>query len=166
VRRTRLLVAFGVLGTALILVLLASLAIGSEALSPTAVIDALFRPDEATEPALNIMRKVRLPRSAAAGLCGAALALCGAQMQTVFRNPLADPFVLGVTSGAAFGVAIVVLVAGTGSSLWIGGLDTVGKLGISGAAFVGALAVTFVALAVSRRVRGTASILIVGLMIG
>ena len=165
-RRTRLLVAFGVLGTALILVLLASLAIGSEALSPTAVIDALFRPDESTEPALNIMRKVRLPRSAAAGLCGAALALCGAQMQTVFRNPLADPFVLGVTSGAAFGVAIVVLVAGTGSSLWIGGLDTVGKLGISGAAFVGALAVTFVALAVSRRVRGTASILIVGLMIG
>lgn len=160
------MVAFVVLAAVLAVALLASLALGSESLSPKAVVDALFRPDDATERALNVVRKVRLPRSAAAGLCGAALALCGAQMQTVFRNPLADPFVLGVTSGASFGVAIVVLVAGTGSSVWIGGLDTVGKLGISGAAFIGATSVTFIALAVSRRVRGTASILIVGLMIG
>jgi cobalamin transport system permease protein len=92
--------------------------------------------------------------------------VCGAQMQTIFRNPLADPFVLGITAGASFGVAIVVLVAGTGSSQWIGGLDVAGKLGISGAAFVGAMAVTLVALAVAHRVRGTASILVVGLMFG
>ena len=112
------------------------------------------------------MRKVRLQRTVAAGLSGAALGLCGAQMQTIFRNPLADPFVLGITAGASFGVAIVVLAAGTGSSQWIGGLDVAGKLGISGAAFAGAIAVTLVALAVSHRVRGTASILVVGLMIG
>ena len=74
---------------------------------------------------------------------------------------------MGVTSGASFGVAIVVLAAGDRARpTWIGGLDTLGKLGISGASFVGATSVTFVALAVSRRVRGTASILIVGLMIG
>ena len=152
----------GLLAVALLL----SLFLGSESLSPGSVIDALFRPDDASRAALNIVRKVRLPRTGAAALSGAALALCGAQMQTVFRNPLADPFVLGVTSGASFGVAIVVLVAGTGSSLWIGGLDVVGKLGITGAAFAGAVSVTFVALAVSRRVRGTASVLIVGLMIG
>ena len=145
---------------------LASLWLGSESLSPRTVFDALFRPDNVSRGAYNIVRKVRLPRTGAAALSGAALALCGAQMQTVFRNPLADPFVLGVTSGASFGVAIVVLVAGTGSSLWIGGLDAVGKLGITGAAFLGAVGVTFVALAVSRRVRGTASVLIVGLMIG
>jgi iron complex transport system permease protein len=114
------------------------------------VFDALLRPDHASDRALDIVRKVRLQRTIAAGLSGAALGLCGAQMQTIFRNPLADPFVLGITAGASFGVAIVVLVAGTGSSQWIGGLDVAGKLGISGAAFVGAMAVT----------------LVVGLMIG
>lgn len=160
------MVAFGVLAALIALALLTSLSLGSESLSPASVFDALFRPDHASRSALNVVRKVRLPRTGAAALSGAALALCGVQMQTVFRNPLADPFVLGVSSGASFGVAIVVLVAGTGSSLWIGGLDTVGQFGITGAAFVGAVSVTFVALAVSRRVRGTASVLIVGLMIG
>lgn len=154
------------LGAALLITLLASLAFGSESYSPGTVFDALFHPDRSTRAALGVVRKVRLPRTAAAGLCGAALGVCGAQMQTIFRNPLADPFVLGVTSGASFGVAVVVLAAGTGSSVWIGGLDAAGQLGISGAAFVGATGVTFVALAVARRVRGTASVLIVGLMIG
>lgn len=165
-RRTRLWVAFGALAVALAGTLVASLWLGAESLSPGTVLDALFRPDEVSSGAYNVVRKVRLPRTAAAALSGAALAVCGAQMQTIFRNPLADPFVMGVTSGAAFGVAVVVLAAGTGASTWIGGLDTVGKLGISGAAFIGATSVTFTALAVSRRVRGTASILIVGLMIG
>ena len=165
-RQRRLLVATGVLVTLLVVALVASLALGSESLSPRTVVDALFRPDEVGRGALNVVRKVRLPRTAAAALSGAALAICGTQMQTIFRNPLADPFVMGVTSGAAFGVALVVLAAGTGASTWIGGLDVTGKLGISGAAFIGAISVTFVALAVSRRVRGTASILIVGLMIG
>ena len=135
-------------------------------LSPVEVFDALFRPDEATERALDVVRKVRIQRTIAAGLSGAALGLCGAQMQTIFRNPLADPFVLGITGGASFGVAVVVLTAGTGSSQWIGGLDVAGKVGITVAAFIGAMAVTFVALAVAHRVRGTASILVVGLMIG
>jgi cobalamin transport system permease protein len=149
-----------------VLAVLAALALGSVRLSPGEVFDALVRPDRATDHALDIVRKVRLQRTIAAGLSGAALGVCGAQMQTIFRNPLADPFVLGITSGASFGVAIVVLVAGTGSSQWIGGLDLAAKLGISGAAFAGAMAVTIVAVAVSRRVRGTASILVVGLMIG
>ena len=160
------MLVFGALAALVLLALLASLTLGSESLSPGSVFDALFRPDRASRGARNVIRTVRLPRTGAAALGGAALALCGVQMQTVFRNPLADPFVLGVTSGASFGVAIVVLVAGTGSSLWIGGLDVVGRFGITGAAFVGAVSVTFVALAVSRRVRGTASVLIVGLMIG
>ena len=165
-RRTRLLVAFGVLAALLVVALVASLWLGAESLSPGTVLDALFRPDEVSRGTLNVVRKVRLPRTAAAGLSGAALGVCGAQMQTIFRNPLADPFVMGVSSGASFGVAIVVLAVGSGASTWIGGLDTIGKLGISGAAFLGAMSVTFIALAVSRRVRGTASILIVGLMIG
>ncbi|MDF2732269.1 MAG: transport system permease protein [Desertimonas sp.] len=135
-------------------------------LSPAEVFDALLRPDQASDRALDVVRKVRLQRTVAAGLSGAALGLCGAQMQTIFRNPLADPFVLGITGGASFGVAVVVLTAGTGASHWIGGLDVAGKVGITLAAFVGAMAVTLVALAVAHRVRGTASILVVGLMIG
>ena len=83
-------------------------------LSPAEVFDALLRPDQASDRALDVVRKVRLQRTVAAGLSGAALGLCGAQMQTIFRNPLADPFVLGITGGASFGVAIVVLIAGTG----------------------------------------------------
>jgi iron complex transport system permease protein len=135
-------------------------------LAPGEVFDALLRPGRASDRAVDIVRKVRLQRTVAATLSGAALGVCGAQMQTIFRNPLADPYVLGVTSGASFGVAIVVLVAGTGSSQWIGGLDVVAKLGISGAAFVGAMAVTLLAVFVARRVRGSAAILVVGLMIG
>lgn len=150
----------------LVAALLAALALGSESLSPATVVKALVRPDDVNRGAANVVRQIRLPRTAAAALSGAALAVCGVQMQTIFRNPLADPFVMGVTSGAAFGVALVVLAAGTGASTWIGGLALAGKVGISGAAFLGAVSVTFVALAVSRRVRGTASILIVGLMIG
>jgi iron complex transport system permease protein len=157
---------FAALTGLLLVAVVASLALGSVRLSPADVFDALLRPDQASEGALDIVRKVRIPRTVAAGLSGAALGVCGVQMQTIFRNPLADPFVLGVTAGASFGVALVVLVAGTGASEWIGGLDVSGKLGITGAAFVGAMAVTLVTLAIAHRVQGTASILVVGLMIG
>ena len=162
----RAAVAIGVLVVALGIAALGALFLGSVSLSPAAVWQALVDPDHAGRGALAVVRTARLPRMIAALLAGGALGLCGVHMQTVFRNPLADPFVLGTTSGASFGVAIVVLVAGGGSAGWLGGLGSLGQLGISGAAFVGAMAVTLVALAVAHRVRGTASILIVGLMIG
>ena len=158
--------AIGVLVVALGVAALGALFLGSVSLSPAAVWQALVDPDHAERGALAVVRTARLPRMIAALLAGGALGLCGVHMQTVFRNPLADPFVLGTTSGASFGVAVVVLVAGGGSAGWLGGLGSLGQLGISGAAFVGAMAVTLVALAVAHRVRGTASILIVGLMIG
>ncbi len=162
----RAAVAIGVLVVALGVTALGALFLGSVSLSPAAVWRALVDPDHAGRGALAVVRTARLPRMIAALLAGGALGLCGVHMQTVFRNPLADPFVLGTTSGASFGVAVVVLVAGGGSAGWLGGLGQLGHLGISGAAFVGAMAVTLVALAVAHRVRGTASILIVGLMIG
>lgn len=157
---------FGLLAAVLVVATVAAIFLGSTNLSPGEVLRALFTPDQVSQGTLNAVRLARLPRIGAALLAGSALAICGAQMQTVFRNPLADPFVLGITNGASFGVAVVVLVAGTGSSQWLGGLDALGRLGISGAAFVGAVSVTLIAVAVSRRVRGTASILIVGLMVG
>jgi iron complex transport system permease protein len=160
------LTAFVLLAAGLVVAAVGALALGSVRLGPADVVAALLAPDGADRRAVAVVRTVRLPRTAAASLVGAALAVSGAQMQTVFRNPLADPFVLGVTGGASFGVAAVVLTATSGASAWIGGLAGLGTLSIAGAAFVGALATTLVALAASRRVQGTASVLIVGLMIG
>ncbi|HEY8526665.1 MAG TPA: iron ABC transporter permease [Acidimicrobiales bacterium] len=158
--------AFALLAGALAVAAVAALALGSVRLSPGDVVGALVAPDRTDRRAVTVVRTVRLPRTGAASLVGAALAVSGAQMQTVFRNPLADPFVLGVSGGASFGVAVVVLAAGTGASAWIGGLAGLGNLSVAGAAFAGALATTLVSLAAARRVRGTASVLVVGLMVG
>jgi iron complex transport system permease protein len=154
------------MAVALLAAAVAALALGSVRLPPGDVFAAVVAPDGADPRAVRVVRSVRLPRTGAAALVGAALAVAGAQMQTVFRNPLADPYVLGVTGGASFGVAVVVLTASTGASAWVGGLTGLGHLGIAGAAFAGGLATTVVALAAARRVRGTASVLVVGLMIG
>jgi iron complex transport system permease protein len=130
-----------------------------------ATVTALLDPDAADGTALRVVRTVRVPRTIAAALSGAALAVAGAQMQTVFRNPLADPFVLGVSSGASFGVAVVVLGVGSGASTWLGGLGGLADLGVAGAAFAGAAGAALVALLVAQRVRGVATVLVVGLMI-
>jgi len=165
-RSSRTAGAFTLLAVVLVAAVAAAIFVGSVRISPADVVRAIFDPDSLPKGTVSVVRVVRLPRTGAALLAGMALAVCGAQMQTVFRNPLADPFVLGITSGSSFGVAVVVLVIGSGSSQWLGGLGALGRLGLTGAAFVGSLAVTMIALAVSHRVQGTASILIVGLMIG
>lgn len=145
---------------------LAALAVGSVALSPGQVLTALLDPGSADPMAVRVVQTVRVPRTVAAGLSGAALAVAGTQMQTIFRNPLADPFVLGVSEGASFAVAVVVLGVGTGGTSWLGGLDLLGDLGVAGAAIAGATVTAAAALAVASRVRGTATVLIVGVMFG
>jgi iron complex transport system permease protein len=154
------------LAVVMVVAVVAALALGSVRLSVGEVITALVDPGSADRTALRVVRTVRVPRTIAAGLSGAALAVAGAQMQTIFRNPLADPFVLGVSSGASFGVAVVVLGVGSGASTWLGGLDVLADLGVAGAACVGAAAAATVALVVAQRVRGVATVLVVGLMIG
>jgi iron complex transport system permease protein len=103
-----------------------------------------------------ILLKFRLPRIATALLAGAALPLCGLQMQTLFRNPLAGPYVLGISSGASFGAALVVL--GTG----VGGLLASWSLAL--AAWLGAGMVMILLLFVSLRIRDGLTILILGIM--
>ncbi len=114
----------------------------------------------------TVVRQIRIPRTLTALLAGAALGIAGLQMQTLFRNPLADPFVLGVSSGASFGVAAVVLVAGTGVTVFTAGLGWLGELGLAGAAVVGAAIVMALVLALSMRVRSIVTVLIVGLLVG
>lgn len=110
-------------------------------------------------PSEVILWKLRLPRMLTAVVAGAALALSGAQMQAIFRNPLADPHLMGVSGGAGLGAAIAAL-AVTGLSAWSGGLTMVA------AAFVGALLTGFVIVAVAARTQATTTLLLVGVMLG
>ncbi|GAA1301972.1 iron ABC transporter permease [Saccharothrix xinjiangensis] len=118
------------------------------------------------ESAVNrtIVLDARLPKVVAGLLAGAALAVGGAQMQTLFRNPLADPFVLGVSSGAILGASIVIL--GTSGVGWLSGLGLVSRLGVTGAAVAGAAGVLLIALGVARRVGDPVVVLVVGVMLG
>ncbi|MEX2620612.1 MAG: iron ABC transporter permease [Egibacteraceae bacterium] len=122
---------------------------------------------EAPQPAwATIIVDIRLPRAITALVAGAALGVGGLLMQTLFRNPLADPFILGISAGASLGVALVVLVVGTAGTTLVGGLGVLGNLGVAGAAATGAAVVTVAVLLVSRRMTSPATVLIVGLMFG
>ena len=115
----------------------------------------------------DILFKFRLPKALTAILVGAALSVSGLQMQTLFRNPLADPYILGVSSGASLGVAVVILGMGRGSALtFVAGLGTWGDLTLAVAASVGAGVVLAAVLALARRVQSTLTLLVVGLMFG
>lgn len=110
----------------------------------------------------HILRDIRLPRCLAAALGGACLGLSGLLMQTLFRNPLAGPYSMGVSSGATLGVALAVLAGSATAGL----PGLLGSFGAAGAAVIGAAAVMALVLAVSRRVRDNATLLILGLMFG
>ena len=109
----------------------------------------------------EIIRLIRLPKAVAALLCGAALGASGLQMQTLFRNPLAGPYVLGVSSGASLGVALCIF----GAHL-LGGENPVSSLGMAGAAWIGAALIFLLIVAVSRRVNDVMVVLILGVMFG
>ncbi len=112
----------------------------------------------------DILWNFRIPKVITALLAGVALSVCGLQMQTLFRNPLADPFILGISSGAGLGVALFVM----GSSAF--GITMAGSiffnLGIAAAAWAGAAGVTLLILLVSHRLKENSSLLIFGIMIG
>lgn len=114
----------------------------------------------------TIVGQVRVPRALTAMLAGAALGVGGLQMQTLFRNPLADPYILGLSAGASLGVAIVVLTVGSAGTGLVAGLGLGANVGVAGAAALGAGLVTLLVLAVSRRIASPATVLIIGLMVG
>ena len=116
------------------------------------------------DPAVrDIILKIRIIKAVMAVMAGAALAVAGLQMQTLFRNPLAGPYVLGISSGASLGVALFLL----GMPL-LGSAATplVQSLGVAGAAWAGAAAVLAAVMAVSRRIKEIMVILILGMMLG
>ena len=114
----------------------------------------------------NIIYQARLPQALTAIFAGAGLAVSGLQMQTVFRNPLAGPSVLGISNGSALGVAFVVLLSGRLGGVALSRIGYLGDAAMSIAAIVGALAVLLLILWVSQKVRGNVTLLIIGVMIG
>lgn len=150
-----LLIAFGL-----------SLSLGSVHI-PLAGLFGVLTGEEVSSPAWAIIvHTIRLPKAITAVLAGAALSVSGLQMQTLFRNPLADPFVLGISAGASLGVAIVVLTVGSVGSVLIAGLGLMGDLSLAVAAIIGAAAVLGCVLLVSRSVQSVMTLLILGLMFG
>ena len=149
---------------ALLGVFLLSLFVGSVRIPLGDILQVLLGGTAERETWTTIVLKVRLPKAVTAVLAGSALSVSGLQMQTMFRNPLAGPFVLGINSGASLGVALVVLAVGTGSTL-LAGLGLLSDFGIVVAASLGAGLVLFLVLAVARRVE-TMTLLILGLMFG
>ena len=114
----------------------------------------------------NILLKSRVPQSLTALVAGAGLAISGLQMQTVFRNPLAGPSVLGISSGASLGVAFVVLLSGSIGGVALSSLGFFGELALTVAAIAGALSVMALIVFVSQKVKGNVTLLIIGVMIG
>ncbi|MCK5137081.1 MAG: iron ABC transporter permease [Bacteroidales bacterium] len=140
----------------LVVLVVLDIRFGSVRITLVDMVRHLAGSDTLSEQQLIILKKFRLPRLAAALLVGAALPVCGLQMQTLFRNPLAGPYVLGISSGASFGAAIVVLGAGAT------GLVATWSLAV--AAWLGAGMVMILLLFVSFRIKDVMTILILGIM--
>ena len=156
-----------------ILLFLASLAffvlnllLGTVKIPIDAVLSILMGDGSQSEIWSNIIWSSRVPQALTATVAGAGLAVSGLQMQTVFRNPLAGPSVLGISNGASLGVAMVVLMSGSLGGVALSRLGYLGDAAMSVAAIIGSLAVMALILYVSQKVKGEVTLLIIGVMIG
>lgn len=141
-----------------------NISLGSISISFKTIVSSFFTNTELLSSKEYIIQNYRLPKAITAILVGSGLGISGLLMQTLFRNPLAGPFVLGITSGASLGVALVIL----GSSIFGGFLATflLTKWSLVIAASLGSFLVLLLVLIVSSKVRDTMAILIIGLMFG
>ena len=149
--RSRSAILFATLAALTVFLFLLDLAVGAVPI-PLGDVWAALTGGDCPRATAKIVLNIRLIKAVVALLAGAALSVSGLQMQTLFRNPLAGPYVLGISSGASLGVALVVL-AGVGSSI-----------GIAGAAWLGAALVLVIIAAVGHRIKDIMVILILGMM--
>ena len=156
---------FIVLLVTIVVLAIVNLLLGSVKIPVADVCRILFGA-EGNEIWANIIWKSRLPQALTAIMAGAGLAVSGLQMQTVFRNPLAGPSVLGISNGSALGVAFVVLLSGRIGGVALSRLGYLGDAAMSVAAIVGALAVMMLIVWIAQKVKGNVTLLIIGVMIG
>lgn len=164
IRRATLV--FGSLIAGLVVMSVISVAVGSENVPLPQVLQVLFDRDSADPRWAMVIHDLRLPRTITAILVGAALGVAGLQMQTLFRNPLADPYILGASSGASLGVAIVVMLSGSGLSGFAAGAVGAGRTGMVLAAALGAAIVLILIVIMSRWVHSAVALLLIGVMLG
>jgi iron complex transport system permease protein len=150
------IIGYGIV-PAIVILFLCNLFCGSVSIPVPAVFDILLGKKVDPEVWGVIVLRSRLPQAVTALLAGSALAVSGLMLQTLFRNPLAGPSILGISDGANLGVAIVMLWGGAGAGI---------NLSVVGAAFAGALAVLMLILYFSTKVRNNVLVLIIGMMIG
>jgi iron complex transport system permease protein len=151
----------------LLLAFLLDLSTGTVNISLKDILRVFFSPSAADPTWQFIVKGIRLPKACTALLAGCGLSVGGLQMQTLFRNPLADPSILGVTAGAGLGGAAVMLAGGSMATLYaIKELGLSGSWLIIGAACFGAGAIMLLVLILARRLRDNVMMLIVGIMIG
>ena len=163
-RRTALYILL--LAVSIVVLLVVNLLLGSVKIPAADVCRILLGDATESEIWRNIIFSSRLPQALTAIVAGAGLAVSGLQMQTVFRNPLAGPSVLGISNGSALGVAFVVLLSGKLGGVALSRLGYLGDAAMSVAAIIGALAVMLLILWVSQKVKGNVTLLIIGVMIG
>lgn len=156
-------VSFLVLFLILIFCFISNISLGSVAIPLKSIFNSILC-SESNESWQYIIQHYRLPKAFTAILVGSGLGISGLLMQTLFRNPLAGPFVLGISSGASLGVALVIM----GSGLFGGIFATflMSKWSVVIAASLGSFLVLLAVLMVSQKVRDTMAILIIGLMFG
>lgn len=160
--RNRSTILFCILSALVALLFAADIAVGSVNIALSDIWAALTGGECDTVTA-RIIIDIRLIKAIIAILAGAALSVSGLQMQTLFRNPLAGPYVLGVSSGASLGVALFILGA---PLLGFTASPLLSTLGTAGAAWLGAAAILALVASVSRRIKDIMVILILGMMIG
>ena len=160
--RNRSTILFCILSALVVLLFAADIAVGSVNIA-LSDIWATLTGGECDAVTARIIIDIRLMKAIIAILAGAALSVSGLQMQTLFRNPLAGPYVLGVSSGASLGVALFIL---GGPLLGFTTSPLLTTLGTAGAAWFGAAVILALVASVSRRIKDIMVILILGMMIG
>lgn len=164
--RSRTLLWAGLI-TTLAVVFALELSLGSVLIPFKSVISILLGHEDVPAGWRNIVLLFRLPRAVTAVLAGAALGIAGLKMQTLFRNPLADPFVLGISSGASLGVALTIMTAGgMGWSILVEKTGIPGNFSLIFSATLGAVTVLSIVLGIARQVESNVTLLIIGLMFG
>ena len=161
-------IRFTILGVIFVTIALAGLALGSVNVPLGDVMTVITGGTNIDPVSLTIIHDVREPRTITALLVGAALGMSGLEMQTLFRNPLADPYVLGISSGASLGVALVVLStsASAGAASFASGLGLGPDLLVMVAAALGAAVVLLIVMLAGRFIHSSTILLLLGVMIG
>ncbi|MBI9038408.1 MAG: iron ABC transporter permease [Bacteroidales bacterium] len=150
----------------IILFFVLNVAVGSVYIPFPEVIKILLGQESENQVWVNIIIKSRLPQAITACLSGSGLAIGGLLMQTLFRNPLAGPSILGISSGASLGVAFVIMFVGNIGGFAFSGIEIIGNLTVVFAAFAGSVLVLLLILFLAQKVKNNAMLLIIGIMIG